>query len=363
MKILFITAFPPNRKTAGQNYSRNLLVDLSSEYEVDVLYWDYPNHDVEKHPKIHSYNRIFIRKFNKVVNIFIPLFPLFTRRFSLKVLRHLRQVSHNYDLLYFDFSQTFIYSRYIPHPLKVGMTHDVILQKYSRKIYGFLIYPWLKFSERFCMSKLNQIYSFSYKDQNLLASEYGLNSCVVPFYLDSNILTINLQQIKIEDYFVMYGAWNRSENQESLKWTIDRYPENCSKLLIIGGALPHELQNIVSKRRNIEYIGFVDNPYPIIAKSKGLIAPLFQGAGVKVKAIESLALGTPVIGTEVTFEGLPNINKQMMIKIHNKKDLCVAISMFEHISNKDKVEYQLNFKQNYIHKSFKEQCLSRLLTL
>ena len=52
LKILFITAFPPNTKTAGQNYSRQLLEDLSSDCDIEVCYWGYPEHNVELSEKI-----------------------------------------------------------------------------------------------------------------------------------------------------------------------------------------------------------------------------------------------------------------------------------------------------------------------
>ena len=46
-KILFITAFPPNRKTAGQNYSRELLNSLVNKFTIDLISFTYPNHDIE----------------------------------------------------------------------------------------------------------------------------------------------------------------------------------------------------------------------------------------------------------------------------------------------------------------------------
>ena len=61
-------------------------------------------------------------------------------------------------------------------------------------------------------------------------------------------------------------------------------------------------------------LGFVDNPYKIMSESLGLIAPLFHGAGIKVKVIESLACGTPVIGTEVAFEGIDFIENKYLIR-------------------------------------------------
>ena len=45
IRILYITAFPPNQKTAGQDYSRRLILDLIKKGNVvDLIYVDYPKH-------------------------------------------------------------------------------------------------------------------------------------------------------------------------------------------------------------------------------------------------------------------------------------------------------------------------------
>ena len=48
MKILFISAFPPNQKTAGQDYTRRLILDLLDKgHTVSIIYAEYPNHPIE----------------------------------------------------------------------------------------------------------------------------------------------------------------------------------------------------------------------------------------------------------------------------------------------------------------------------
>lgn len=360
MKILFITAFPPNRRTAGQNYTRNLLTDLSSDYEIDVFYWEYPGHLLEGNEKVLSYNRITIKPWYKVFANYLIFFPLFSKRFSLSFLKKLKSLSSNYDIIYFDFSQTFIYSAFLNHPFMVGMAHDVISQKYSRTKLKILL-PWIKLTEKFALRRLKYIFTFSNKDQFLLQEEYNKSSRVVPFFIEPNICKINIQSIKIHSYFVMYGAWNRTENQESLKWVLDNSVNSNNRILIIGGNLPLEFEKEISTRHNFEYLGFIDNPYEIIAQSKGLIAPLFNGAGVKVKAIESLALGTPILGTDITFEGLPSMKSCALIKLDAKMSLIQGMSKLEQITINIKEEIQREFKEKYVQRTFKEQLKSLII--
>lgn len=353
-KMLFLTAFPPNRKTAGQNYTRNLLSDLANDFDIDVYYWEYPNHEVEKDKNIKSYTAIPKAKSNLSI-LSSCFFPLFSRRFSFKILRKIKSLANNYDILYFDFSQTFIYSYYLRHPFKMGMAHDIILQKYSRSKFLRLILPWVKWSEKKLISSLTHLFTFSAKDRIILKKEYNRYSNVVPFYIENEIFNIDLNSIEIDEYFVMYGAWNRPENQNSLKWVIKNYKSKFPKLKILGGFLPQDIKEEITLKNNIFYEGFVDNPYIIIAKSRGLIAPLFEGAGVKVKAIESLALGTPILGTSVTFEGLPISDPKILINISDSRSLEEGISYLNGINTDRKIYVQKEFFDKYSKESFKEQ--------
>lgn len=45
LKILYISAFPPNNKSGGQTFSLNCIKSLSKSCTVDLIYFSYPSHD------------------------------------------------------------------------------------------------------------------------------------------------------------------------------------------------------------------------------------------------------------------------------------------------------------------------------
>ena len=113
-----------------------------------------------------------------------------------------------------------------------------------------------------------------------------------------------------------------------MSWFLANVINNLSdtfKFKIIGGGLPEAIKAEVVKHSNMEYLGFVDDPYPIIANAKAEIAPLHYGAGVKVKCVEALGCGTPIIGTEVAFEGISDQYKDLMILANNPDEYVRAI--------------------------------------
>lgn len=359
-RILFITAFPPNNKTAGQNYSMHLLEELSLDYEVDIICWKYKNHPINLPANVNllrAYSPNSIWK-SVLFSFSFLLFPFFVRRLNLHALRIIKTIAQDYDWLYFDFGQVFLYSLFINHPRKIKMCHDVISQKFNRKKGAFIYSWWVRCSEQRLMNQDDFIFCFSEKDKWLINTFYRKDSHVVPFYIDDNILNINIEKTLVEQSFFFYGAWNRIENIEGLKWFVKNVLPLCSTTVhfkVIGGGLSDKLLSAIEKIPNMEYLGFLNNPYEVMVKCQALIAPLFNGAGVKVKVIESLALGTPVIGTNVAFEGIENFSlhgKKVLQQAQTPAEFAGLINNFFNIGGSEKKDIRNRFLSAYTAGSF-----------
>lgn len=283
MKILFITAFPPCEKTAGQDYSRRLIIDLIyKRHNVSLIYFEYPNHNLSIPDKVVVLMKIKPSLRNCLLQ---PGFhPFYTKRFDAEALNYIQSIKDEYDMIYFDFSQVHLYSCYINHPYKVLMCHDIILQKYERK--GKLQLPYIKRSEKRCLKSSNNIYTFSKKDSDFLLNHYNIKSTPVNFYLKNGKYNYILNEIEPLT-FCFYGAWNRSENSGSLLWFFDKVYKSLKtnlSFIVIGGGMNLKLQEYLKKYRNVKYLGFVDDPVLEVSRCQALIAPLKKGAGVKVKS-------------------------------------------------------------------------------
>ena len=359
MKILLISAFPPSNKTAGQNYTSQLLTDMSRDNHIDLFYWEYPGHQAIIPATVKVINNICLTKGGKILNAICAffLFPLFTVRFDWKTCRKLRRIAHNYDIIYFDFSQIFLYSLFIKHPCKVLMCHDVISQKYSRKKFAWLFLWNVKFTERLLLHSANIRLCFSDKDVKYIKKEFSIKSQKVSFYISDQVKGASLVESEPKDSFVLFGAWNRPENYEGLIWLCEKVLPYCDiKCVVVGGGMTEEVKlRIISDK--VEYLGFVEDPYPFMVNSACLLAPIFQGAGVKVKVIESLALGLPVIGTDVAFEGIDNIlysgNKSALNLANSSQEFIEQINRYIMPSQKERKAIRESFIENYQSNTFK----------
>lgn len=346
-KILYISAFVPSENTAGQNYSKQLLHELSKFFIVDLYCFDSFGHrlDAGLCQKLRNIRIVRISKFNKLFGCLQLFFihPMFTSRFSISLaIKLYRKIkTEKYDWVYLDFSQTFIYGLFALSSNKVLMCHDVIAQYYKRK-HHYFSYVYSLFSERLLLKLNNSIvFSFSNKDQQLIKHHYSVDSMVTPFFISEQIINVKIDN-EHKQYFSFFGAWNRTENIEGLLFFLDKVYSCLSipfDIIIIGGGMPSSIQNRLQKFPNIRYMGFVPNPYNLLSHSIALLAPLFRGAGVKVKVVEAVACGCPVIGTEISFEGIPNSFDEMLY-LADSPEQYVQIIETIHVPINVRMEYR-----------------------
>lgn len=363
--FLFISAFPPNQKTAGQDYSRRLLNDLVQKgYPVSLVYAEYPGHEVELDPRI------------KILASFTPriqncachpsVHPFFTRRFDDSVLGLLKSRASEFDVLYFDFSQVHLYACFIDHPCKILMCHDVIFQKYSRAGCWKIHLPWIRCSEKALLSVANQIVTFSQKDCDVIKREYALDSASVNFYLKNGRFDHSKNIVLKKNMFCFYGAWNRTENSKSLLWFLEKVlplVRGDFQFAVIGGGMPPHLKKKLKSNLRMKYIGFVDEPVYEIAKCQALIAPLKKGAGVKVKVIDSLSSGTPVVGTDIAFEGITdNTENRLFVPCDSVQDFASALNNWRTVSTEFKQAAANEFFDRYNSNHFPDTVLPHLFS-
>ncbi len=363
-RLLLITPFTPDNQGRGISPTSLLLAELSKEHSVDLVYFRYPGDKpyVSDYENVHVLKEYIVTMWQKIIGIIKHpfLFPLFTSRHNEEAVSFLREqvLKVKYDFIYFDFSQTFSYAAYLDHPNKIMMSHDVIAQKYSRmKTY---LRPWAVWTERRLLKKGTVVFTFSEKDCELIRELYKVNSYSTTFFLNPNV--INAEPTDKSNYYVFFGDWGRIENREALEWFIDNvYPKLSKEIsfkVIGGGRMPEVLKQKITQP-NIEYLGFVDDPYKLIANARAEIAPLHMGAGVKVKCVEALGSGTPIIGTEVAFEGIGDNYRNAMFMANKPEEFLNIINSFDYSLEKKK-QLKRFFIDNYNNKQILEYINGRL---
>jgi len=109
-----------------------------------------------------------------------------------------------------------------------------------------------------------------------------------------------------EDQLIFTGSFLYEPNHEAMVWFVrDVYPEirkriPGAKLIITGDHANRPMPAV----EGVDLVGHVEDVRPLIASSKASLAPIFSGGGTRLKILEAMALGTPVVATSKGAEGL-----------------------------------------------------------
>lgn len=352
-RILFLTPHLPSLRAGGEKFTYLLLNELSKNHVVDLIYYKY-NEDPCYIVPNHNVNVLRIMKNSIRIKLYHALqhpmtHPIFSVRFDYELLKYLQHklLIVDYDLLYLDHSQMFMYGKYFPDMKKILMSHDVMVQRYERKG-NWLSKKLIISKEKELMNMPNStVFTFSQKDNDIIWRRYGLKSYSTNFFLDKDIIEATPQ--KIERQIVFIGKWNRPDNLDGLIWFLENvYPliNKDIRIVIYGKWLPKSIIKNINEETNIKYMGFAENPYMEIANSLAMVSPLFSGAGVKVKVVEALACGTPVVGTNIAFEGITKDYALFMKQADDVENFAKLINDMN-ISITERKQFKKKFLRNY----------------
>ncbi len=116
--------------------------------------------------------------------------------------------------------------------------------------------------------------------------------------------------IGTEPTMMFFGAMDRSENHEAVVWFLEMVlPAIRSvipnvRVLIVGAHPARALLALCQQTQGVDVTGYVPDPRPWFAETWFGIVPLQSGAGLKVKVVEFLAQGLPVVTTTIGSEGI-----------------------------------------------------------
>lgn len=136
---------------------------------------------------------------------------------------------------------------------------------------------------------------------------------------DSQLAFPSIEFKKTEKKILYVGTLNWEANIDGLLWFIQEvWPKVLQrdseiKLDIVGGNPDERIVQACQLQNNIRLLGFVDDLEQCFVDSRVFIAPLRFGSGIKVKVLNSMCRGLPIVTTSVGAEGIAVKNMVHMV--------------------------------------------------
>jgi glycosyltransferase involved in cell wall biosynthesis len=202
-----------------------------------------------------------------------------------------------------------------------------------------LAYILLKPYEHYIMRKADAILSISPKDYDYVAKLIGKEKL---FYIPPNVDTkifnpsgISYNFGKDKFNLLFYGSLDREQNIQALNFIISELLPSLRneglmsdiRINIFGSGKIPEFIDISDP--DINFLGVVNDPGMYVRGADLVLVPVKNAGGMKIRILESLACGTPVIATSEAVSGIPEFLSEFIHIANTKDDFMQIIKDFK----------------------------------
>lgn len=308
-----------NAPMAGHRICAAHIADLAKSYVLDLVVICRSHDDFTDLPLLRTLcERIKIISlgplealFNITTNSHLPL-PV-AARISRRAKKEFSQfASHHYELAHFEWTEMAIWGETVQASCKQIMCHDILTELFERRIPGpvwhRLFWSW--------QAKLARHYEATYLPN--MATIFALSKADAADLNQLNVPSKNISIIGPEFYrcephqkpwttesrkILIWGAFGRSENREAanilLREIMPKLSTDNIELLIAGS----DSDKYYTDSSNVKVLGRVSSPSEVFQQAHVAVYPLYHGSGLKIKVLEALYAGIPVVTTSVGREG------------------------------------------------------------
>lgn len=262
--------------------------------------------------------------------------------------------AYDFDLIQVDFFELINIVNILPDNIKkVFIHHELRYVRAEREVSLFqsrgpMDEYMLRYSKNYeiqCLNSYNAIVTLSDTDKDKLSQELKAD---IPVFSSPVIVSLDTHDsqkaFKFNNRLVFLGGSDHFPNLDAINWFLNNCWNRILKkhphleLHIIGQWKSKLKKEYTEQFRNVFFQGFV-NDLSTVLENTVMIVPIRIGSGIRIKILDALSHGIPVITSTVGGEGLDLTDGQNCIIADTSDDylqavdaLCNNTSLYKELS-------------------------------
>lgn len=354
MKILFITTALPYPLDGGAKIRTfNLVKNVAGKHKVTLLSFvdskDEPGNisTLERYGfKVATVKRASHNKLALFFNLFYCFFkakPFVIQKYCSSAMRN--KITNligkqKFDIVQFEHLHMAQYLSLFKNTRAILAMHNIdstIAERYYReeknvfkKAYASLQWKKLRKYESVMYTKFGICLTVSEKDKERLKQiSPETNAAVIPNGVDTTYFDLSTE-VSEPNSLIFTGMMNWLPNVDAMlyfhKHIFPLIEKDIAdvKLYIVGRNPLAKLKEL-GKEHNIVVTGAVDDIRPYVRRSSVVIVPLRIGGGTRLKILEAMSMGKPVVSTSIGCEGLEVVHRENIIVADTPSEFATNI--------------------------------------
>jgi glycosyltransferase involved in cell wall biosynthesis len=354
MNVLLLTQVLPYPPDSGPKVKTwNVLKYLAERHEVTLASFvrgdqsDEARHLAQYCQAVHTVpmERGAIRDAWHMGRSFLTGQPFLMIRDDRKAMRSLidrLSAEQHFDVAHADQLNMAQYAERVPGAFKVLDTHNALWLLYERLwetmspgLRRWLLgrdWRLLKAYEGRLVREFDAVLAVSYEDKAALQEAAGqpVDITVIPIAIDTDEVTVVDRDVEPR-HILHIGTMYWPPNIDGVLWFAhevyplvrQKRPDVCFD--IVGARPPREIAALNGDRAGINVTGYVADPTFYLGRAALMVVPLRAGGGMRVKILNALAQGLPVVSTKLGAEGIGVADGENILIADTPADFAAAV--------------------------------------
>tara|TARA_B100001250_G_scaffold414335_1_gene452047 strand:+ start:3235 stop:4401 length:1167 start_codon:yes stop_codon:yes gene_type:complete len=211
------------------------------------------------------------------------------------------------------------------HNIEHRIWKDLARNSIFKKHVFLLLAHQIKNMENKVPQFVDYIFTLSNTDQEYFEKIYPKKTYHIPVTFEVE----NINTKKIKNSIAHLGSMDWRPNLEGINWFLNKVKPEIEKedvkIYIAGKNMPKNYFKYEDHQTKIE--GAIDDAKEYIIDKEIIFVPLFSGSGIRIKILEAMALGIPVVSTSKGAQGIPCQNKKNILIADTPSEFKEAICL------------------------------------